>query len=203
LIDELTERVIAGKTAGQSVADLQRTITAGSLKSLNSDGCMPAPTPEAVERGIKDNIDAMYDRVEKERATASSRVDLGVVSPKFALRDPQRTYFTFMAMLQLRLVAYLRWPVSVAGAFADHVGPRFACGLPGLRPLSGSPLPLVFAVVTFITPVERNTKSNLRRFDGTDRFEAELAADPLFIGPTKRVPLLCGHRSGGSLPILP
>lgn len=37
-IEELTERVEAGKKAGQSIADLQKTITVASLKSLQSDG---------------------------------------------------------------------------------------------------------------------------------------------------------------------
>jgi len=75
-IEELTERVIAGKKVGQSVADLQRTITAASLKSLRAQAYVPASTPEAVERGIKDNIDAMYDRVEKVSFTGTEPVRL-------------------------------------------------------------------------------------------------------------------------------
>jgi cyclase len=75
-IEELTERVIAGKKAGQSVADLQRTITALSLKSLRAQGYVPASTAGAVESGIKDNIDAMYDRVEKVSFTGTEPVRL-------------------------------------------------------------------------------------------------------------------------------
>jgi cyclase len=75
-IEELTERVIAGKKAGQSVADLQRAITAASLKSLHGQAYVPASTPEMVESGIKDNIDAMYDRVEKVSFTGAEPVRL-------------------------------------------------------------------------------------------------------------------------------
>jgi glyoxylase-like metal-dependent hydrolase (beta-lactamase superfamily II) len=48
-IEELTEQVIASKKAGQSVADLQRTITTASLKSLRAQSYVPASTPEAIE----------------------------------------------------------------------------------------------------------------------------------------------------------
>ena len=75
-IEELTERVIAGKKAGQSVADLQRTITAESLKSLREEAYVPASTPEAIEAGIKDNIDSMYQRVEKVSFTGTEPVRL-------------------------------------------------------------------------------------------------------------------------------
>jgi hypothetical protein len=75
-IEELTERVIAGKKAGQSLADLQRTITAASLKSLHGQAYVPASRPEVVESGIKDNIDAMYDRVEKVSFTGAEPVRL-------------------------------------------------------------------------------------------------------------------------------
>jgi len=75
-IEELTERVIAGKKAGRSVADLQRTITAVSLKSLRSQAYVPASTLKAVEKGIKDNIDSMYDRVEKVSFTGTEPVRL-------------------------------------------------------------------------------------------------------------------------------
>jgi len=61
----LTERVIAGKRAGQSVADLQRTITAASLKSLRSGDFVPADAPEAVGTGIKESIDNMYERADR------------------------------------------------------------------------------------------------------------------------------------------
>jgi len=75
-IEELTERVIGGKKAGQSVADLQRTITAASLKSLRAQAYVPASTPDAVESGINDNIDAMYDRVEKVSFSGTEPVRL-------------------------------------------------------------------------------------------------------------------------------
>ena len=72
----LTERVIAGKRAGQSVADLQRTITAASLKSLRSGDFVPADAPEAVGTGIKESIDNMYERVEKTAYTGTEPVRL-------------------------------------------------------------------------------------------------------------------------------
>jgi len=37
-IEELAEKVGAGKKAGKSIADLQKTITVASLKSLQSNG---------------------------------------------------------------------------------------------------------------------------------------------------------------------
>jgi hypothetical protein len=37
-IEELTSKVDRGKKAGKTVADLQKLLTAGSLKSLQSDG---------------------------------------------------------------------------------------------------------------------------------------------------------------------
>ncbi len=64
-IEELTERVIAGKKAGQSVPDLQRSITATSLNSLRGQDFLPDATPNTIESGIKNCIDNMYDRVEK------------------------------------------------------------------------------------------------------------------------------------------
>lgn len=75
-IEELTERVLAGKRAGQSIADLQRTVTATSLKSLQAGTFVPASPPDAIERGIKDNIDSMYDRVEKTSFTGTEPVRL-------------------------------------------------------------------------------------------------------------------------------
>jgi cyclase len=79
-IEELTERVLAGRRAGQSVADLQRTVTAMSLKSLQaglkSGTFVPASTPDAIERGIRDSIDNMYDRVEKVSFTGTEPVRL-------------------------------------------------------------------------------------------------------------------------------
>jgi hypothetical protein len=73
--------VIAGKKAGQSVADLQRNITVASLKSLRAQAWVPASMPEAVETGIKDNIDAMYDRVEKVSFTGTEPIRLRAQSP--------------------------------------------------------------------------------------------------------------------------
>jgi cyclase len=70
-IEELTERVLAGKKAGQSVADLQQTVTVESLKSLHAEAFVPASAPEVVRRGIQDNIDSMYDRVERVTFTGT------------------------------------------------------------------------------------------------------------------------------------
>ena len=64
-IEELTERVRSGKKAGQSVPDLQRSITAASLNSLRGQAFLPDVTPDTIESGIKNCIDNMYDRVEK------------------------------------------------------------------------------------------------------------------------------------------
>jgi hypothetical protein len=75
-LEELTERVIASKKAGQSMADLQRTVTVASLKSLHADGYTIAASPEAMERGVRSNIDDMYDRVEKVKFTGSEPVRL-------------------------------------------------------------------------------------------------------------------------------
>ena len=75
-IEEMTERVIAGKRAGQSAADLQRTITAVSLKSLRSGDFAPADSPEALDTGIKESIDNMYERVEKVAYTGTEPVRL-------------------------------------------------------------------------------------------------------------------------------
>jgi hypothetical protein len=75
-IEELTERVMTGRKAGQSVADLQRTITASSLKSLRSQAFMPTATTEDIERGVKENIDSMYDRVERVSFSGSEPLRL-------------------------------------------------------------------------------------------------------------------------------
>lgn len=75
-IEELTERVLAGKKAGQSVADVQRTVTATSLKSVQAGAFIPASTPDALERGVKDNIDSIYDRVEKISFTGTEPIRL-------------------------------------------------------------------------------------------------------------------------------
>jgi len=75
-IEEMTERVIAGKRAGQSAADLQGTITAASLKSFRSGDFAPADSPEALDTGIKESIDNMYERVEKTAYTGTEPVRL-------------------------------------------------------------------------------------------------------------------------------
>jgi hypothetical protein len=64
-IEELTERVLNRRRAGQSMEELQRTITAGSLKSLHRDGYMDTVPAGAIVRGVSNNIHDMYDRVEK------------------------------------------------------------------------------------------------------------------------------------------
>ena len=68
-IAELTEKVEMGKKAGKSIADLQKTITVASLKSLQSDGYLkylsdnayeaprferPAPLQDSVDTNIAD-----------------------------------------------------------------------------------------------------------------------------------------------------
>lgn len=75
-IEELTERVIAGKKAGQSVSDLQRSITAASLNSLRGQAFVPDTNPDTIESGIKNCIDNMYDRVEKVSFTGTEPVRL-------------------------------------------------------------------------------------------------------------------------------
>ena len=75
-IEEMTERVIAGKRAGQSAADLQRTITAAFLKSLRSGDFAPPDSPEALDTGIKESIDNMYEHVERIAYTGTEPVRL-------------------------------------------------------------------------------------------------------------------------------
>jgi len=63
------QRVAAGKQAGQSVADLQKTITIASLKSLANGGDFLAifggrNTPAQTQTGINNNILHMYDRLD-------------------------------------------------------------------------------------------------------------------------------------------
>jgi len=74
-IDEIAERVDAGKKAGQSIADLQQSIKFDSLKSLQSGayadslaswaGANKAVRMGYVQNGIKTNILEMYDKVER------------------------------------------------------------------------------------------------------------------------------------------
>lgn len=73
-IEELTERVLNGKKLGQTIADLQRTITTASLKSLHTDGYLETSSAEALARGVANNIHDMYDRVEKVTFTGSEAV---------------------------------------------------------------------------------------------------------------------------------
>lgn len=73
-IEELTERVLNGKKSGQAMADLQRTITTASLKSLHIDGYMETTNADALARGVANNIHDMYDRVEKTTFTGSEAV---------------------------------------------------------------------------------------------------------------------------------
>ncbi|HKU28232.1 MAG TPA: MBL fold metallo-hydrolase, partial [Candidatus Sulfotelmatobacter sp.] len=75
-IQELTERVIAGKKAGQSAPDLQRSITAASLKSLRAQAFLPDANPDTIESGVKNCIDNMYDRVEKVSFTGTEPIRL-------------------------------------------------------------------------------------------------------------------------------
>src|SRR5579864_453678 len=75
-IEELTERVIAGKKAGQSVPDLQRSITAASMNSLRAQAFVPDTNPDTIESGIKNCIDNMYDRVEKVSFTGTEPMRL-------------------------------------------------------------------------------------------------------------------------------
>ena len=75
-IEELTERVIAGKQAVQSVADLQRSITAASMKSLRRPAFLPDTPPDTVESGLDNCIDNMYDRVGKVSFSGSEPIRL-------------------------------------------------------------------------------------------------------------------------------
>jgi hypothetical protein len=73
-IEELTERVETSKKAGQSVNELQATITVASLKSLNSDGYAEFLAERAGSRvsraaflqsSVNSNIAQIYDRLDK------------------------------------------------------------------------------------------------------------------------------------------
>ena len=46
------------------------------MRSLRAEAFVPASTPEAVERGIKNSIDNVYDRVEKVSFTGTEPVRL-------------------------------------------------------------------------------------------------------------------------------
>ena len=70
-ITEVTQRVEDGKKAGQSVADLQRTITATSLKSLSNDyvefllGLNAQNAMTTMQTRVNTNIEHIYDRLDK------------------------------------------------------------------------------------------------------------------------------------------
>lgn len=76
-IDELTERVDAGRKAGKSVADMQRIITVASLKSLQSNGyakfvldnqavALPNFGPqEPLQTGVNINIGEVYKNLDR------------------------------------------------------------------------------------------------------------------------------------------
>ena len=76
-IEELTEKVEAGKKAGQSIADLQKTITVASLKSMQSNGYSkyvsdnqykytPNFGPAApLQDGVNTNIVEVWNNLEK------------------------------------------------------------------------------------------------------------------------------------------
>ncbi|HEY7303481.1 MAG TPA: MBL fold metallo-hydrolase [Bryobacteraceae bacterium] len=76
-IEELTSKVAAGKDAGKSVADLQKTITMASLKSLQSNGyanyvtanyssLLPEFEPAAgLENSVKTNIAEIYKNLDR------------------------------------------------------------------------------------------------------------------------------------------
>jgi glyoxylase-like metal-dependent hydrolase (beta-lactamase superfamily II) len=70
-ITEVTQRVEDGKKAGQSVADLQRTITAASLKSLSNEYVAFLLGPNAqnamttMQTRVNTNIEHIYDRLDK------------------------------------------------------------------------------------------------------------------------------------------
>jgi len=68
-VEELTARVVAGKEAGQSVADLQKTVTIASLKSLATGGDFLAifggrATTTQTQATLNNNILHMYDRLD-------------------------------------------------------------------------------------------------------------------------------------------
>ena len=76
-IEELTERVEAGKKAGQSIADLQKTINVASLKSMQADGYGQYLNENAfkhsprfgpareLQSGVNVNIADIYNNLEK------------------------------------------------------------------------------------------------------------------------------------------
>lgn len=68
-IEELTMRVSAGKKAGQTVADLQESITVASLKSLQADGYAefllgPRGNPASLQPCVSTNVEHIYERLD-------------------------------------------------------------------------------------------------------------------------------------------
>jgi hypothetical protein len=76
-IEELTEKVEAGKKAGKSIADLQKTITLASLRSMQSNAYgkyvsdneykyFPSFGPATpLQDGVNTNIAEVYNTLEK------------------------------------------------------------------------------------------------------------------------------------------
>jgi len=76
-IEELTDKVATAKNAGKSVAEIQKTITMNSLKSMQSDGYaeylamnharfLPDLEPAAlVENALKANIADVYKNLDR------------------------------------------------------------------------------------------------------------------------------------------
>jgi cyclase len=68
-IEELTIRVSAGKQAGQTVADLQKSITVTSLKSLQADSYAefllgPGGNPSSLQSRVGTNVEHIYLRLD-------------------------------------------------------------------------------------------------------------------------------------------
>lgn len=68
-IEELTTKVITGKMAGQTVADLQQSITTASLKSLQADGYAEflsgrGGNPSSLQSRVNTNIEHIYLRLD-------------------------------------------------------------------------------------------------------------------------------------------
>jgi hypothetical protein len=76
-IEELTGKVDAGRKAGKTVADLQKTITVASLKSMQSNGyskyvldnqAVAFPTfgpAEPLQTGVNVNIGEIYKNLDR------------------------------------------------------------------------------------------------------------------------------------------
>jgi hypothetical protein len=72
-IEELTGKVAAGRDAGRSLGELQKTITVASLKSLQSNGYAGYVTANyaqsdpgtSVENAIKTNVAEVYKNLDR------------------------------------------------------------------------------------------------------------------------------------------